>query len=115
MPKFIRRLYDRQEAVDWWKDENVICLLEYALKKKGVDPRCWKIGALGHDDESYLVKLTDGSWVVGYGERGVQRELGRFPSVRDAVKFFYWNLVDAGSPWEFREAFEESRTQDKIS
>jgi hypothetical protein len=90
-------------------------LLRFALDRRGVDARAYAISAdpagLGPVDDQLC--LTGGEeWLISYVERGVQRDIARFPQAYDAARHFFMALTDPKSFYEYRPAWEKETGQE---
>ncbi|CAO4176395.1 hypothetical protein [Methylorubrum aminovorans] len=95
-----------------YQENQAMELLDYALRRAGVDPAHYILGrqpAAGEtDDRSVLLKESDGTWKYCFLERGTERRVARFESGYDATNFLFWKLTDQASYWQYREEWEAS-------
>jgi hypothetical protein len=78
--------------------------LKSALTAAGVRSDRWSIAYRKSDLESPNERyglFDDGAfWTVAYGERGQWREMARFSSQSEAIRYFWWRMTDAPVPFE---------------
>jgi hypothetical protein len=104
------------ERVRRREEAKTLDLLAFALDRAGVDRRAWATTETREDlppvDDCLCLYRDGASWVASYTERGVWREIGRFPLCNNAVEFFFWHLTNATpNPYAFREAWEAESGQ----
>jgi hypothetical protein len=95
------------------RDRKSLELLQFAMEKRGTDPRLWQAAMtqaeLVEQDDVISLFRQDGSgrWVVGHYDHGTWREMGSFPLCYHAVKFLYAQFDDVPNPFDFRDEWEK--------
>ncbi len=94
-----------------------IDLLKFALDKEGIQADRYGIILLEDTspiicEKTYLEELENDMWRVFSMERGIQHEYGRFSSYSPAVDYYFWRLIDAKTPWFYREQWEKETGQE---
>lgn len=101
-------IVEREEA-------KTLSLLRFALERRGITASAWALAMrrefIGPQDDCICLWKEDGRWLVQYTERGTWREMGSFPEIFEAVKYFFAQFASGPSPYDLREQWEAATGQ----
>jgi hypothetical protein len=94
-------------------DEKSISLLKFTLAKNNIYPDhtyciVMNEGDLREDNTLVLRRVESDHWEVFYFERGEENLFATFYCINDAIKYFFWQLAKASSPYNYREEWEKA-------